>query len=69
MPYYTHNATGSFTKFLRDPGPGYTLIPAMPAGDDRAIAEWWRARDLTTAGAPLVSSWHPSIPELEEPES
>jgi hypothetical protein len=69
MPYYTHNITGSFTKFLRDPGAGYTLIPAMPAGDDRAIAEWWRERDLTTAGAPLVSSWHPSIPELEEPES
>jgi len=69
MPYYTHTATGSFTKFLRDPGAGYTLIPAMPAGDDRAIAEWWRQRDLTTADAPLVSSWHPSIPELTEPES
>jgi len=69
MSYYVNDSTGLIGKWLRDPGAGYTLIPAMPAGDDRAIAEWWRARDLTTDGDAITSSWHPSIPETSEPET
>ena len=69
MPYYVNDSTGLIGKWLRDPGAGHTLIAAMPAGGDRAIAEWWRAMDLTTDGDAITSSWHPSIPEPEEPES
>ena len=68
MPYYLNTTTGLIGKWLRNPGPSHTLIPAMPAGDDRAIAEWWRARDLTTEADPITSSWHPSVPEVGETE-
>lgn len=69
MPYYVNDSTGLIGKWLRDPGAGYTLISAMPAGGDRPIAEWWRARDLTTDASPIASSWHPSVPENSEPET